>query len=59
MKFFDEWATGRALRDGTKYVVRYGLPLVGAVYLITTIVHVLGGPCLMPGSVACLFEKAP
>lgn len=55
MKFFDTWATGRALRDGTIGVLRYALPIVGAGYLVTAIIYAFGGPCLLPGSIACSF----
>lgn len=57
MRFFHTTATGRALRDGTSAVIRYGLPFVGAVFLLTAIVHLMGGPCLLPDSVACSFAR--
>ena len=57
MSIWHTTATGRALRDGTRAVIRYGLPIVGAVFLLTAIVHTMGGPCLLPGSVACSFSR--
>lgn len=57
MSFFETTATGRALRDGTRAVVRIALPAFGVVFLATAVLHVLGGPCLLPGSVACSFKS--
>lgn len=55
MNFFNEWATGRAIRDATRTTVRYFLPTVGALFLLAAIIHACGGPCILPGSIACSF----
>lgn len=55
MNFFNEWATGRAIRDTTRFLVRNVLPIAGAVFLLAAVVHALGGPCIIPGSIACSF----
>ena len=53
--FFHTTATGRALRDATRSFWRWVAPAVGAIFLLTALVHALGGPCLLPGSIACSF----
>jgi hypothetical protein len=55
MDFFHTTATGRALRDGTRNTFKYALPIFGAIYLAQAIISMMGGPCLLDGSVACRF----
>ena len=57
MSFFNDWATGRAIRDATRQIVRYLLPIIGALYLVTDLVHLFGGPCIIPNSIACTFSQ--
>ena len=55
MRIFETTATGRALRDGTRAVVRYALPVIGATFLVVIAANKMSGICLLPGSVACSF----
>ena len=48
-------AAYQALADTFRTMWRYVLPAAGAYFLLTAIVHGLGGPCLLPGSIACSF----
>ena len=53
MSFFNDWATGRAIRDATRFVLRYFLPVLGALYLLAAAIYALGGPCIIPHSIVC------
>lgn len=44
-------ALGRIIRAAASYL----LPLIGAAFLLVAIIHALGGPCLLLGSIACSF----
>lgn len=46
MSFWNDWATGRAIRDATRALLRYVLPIAGALYLLAFLIHALGGPCM-------------
>jgi hypothetical protein len=48
-------ATYQAFSGALRHISRYALPAAGAFFLLTAIVHGFGGPCLLPGSIACSF----
>ncbi len=55
MRFFSDWTTGRVIRDTARALAKNFLPIVGAVFLLAALIHACGGPCILPGSIACSF----
>lgn len=51
-------ATMRALEDTTRIMLRYVLPVLGAWFIIASLVAMAGGPCLMgENSITCSFGE--
>ena len=55
MRKMKQSATYQAIADTARVMWRWALPAAGAFFLLTAILHGLGGPCLLPGSIACSF----